>query len=109
MEQEVLQKYKKAFEISDEVLKHARDLATENVRVLDVAEKTESKIKDLGGSIAFPVNISINNVAAHYTPDINDELLLKEEDMVKIDVGVHVDGYIADRAFTVFIGKKAIP
>ena len=102
MEEEVLKKYKKAFEISDEVLKYAREMATENAKVLSIAESIESKIKGLGGSIAFPVNISINNIAAHYTPDINDELVLKNEDLVKIDVGVHVDGYIADRAFTVF-------
>lgn len=109
MEEEVLKKYKKAFEISDEVLKYAREMATENAKVLSIAESIESKIKGLGGSIAFPVNISINNIAAHYTPDINDELVLKNEDLVKIDVGVHVDGYIADRAFTVFIGEKTHP
>jgi len=109
MEEEILKKYKKSFEISKEVFIFAKELAKENAKVLDIAEKIESKIRSLGGSLAFPVNISINDVAAHYTPDINDALVLKIEDLVKIDFGVHVDGYISDQAFSVFIGKKTHP
>jgi len=109
MDEEVKKKYRKAFEISEEVLAYARGLVSENVKVLDVAEKIEGKITGLSGSIAFPVNISINEIAAHYTPDINDGLLLKGGDIVKIDAGVHIDGYIADRAFTVFVGGKSHP
>ena len=74
-----------------------------------MAEKIEKKIKELGDGPAFPVNVSINENAAHYTPDINDSLRFKENDLVKIDIGVHVDGYIWDRAFTVCIGRKTHP
>ena len=78
-------------------------------KILEIAEKIENKIVELGGGIAFPVNISINDIAAHYTPDINDATLLKEKDLVKVDIGVHVDGYIWDRAFSVCIGEKSHP
>jgi methionyl aminopeptidase len=81
----------------------------ENVGIFDLVEKIEKKILDLGGKIAFPVNISINENAAHYTPDLNDTIVLKENDLVKVDIGVDVEGYIWDRAFTVCIGKETHP
>jgi len=109
MEEEALKTYRKAFEISDEAMEFARSLVKENAKVLDIAEKIEGKIKLLGGSLAFPVNISINEIAAHYTPDVDDKLVLEENSFVKVDVGVHVDGYIVDRAFTSLIGKKNHP
>ncbi|HLC39320.1 MAG TPA: type II methionyl aminopeptidase [archaeon] len=109
MEKEALKIYKKSFEISDQVMEFAKVLVKENANALDITEKIESKIKSLGGSLAFPVNISINEIAAHYTPDTEDTLLLKENNLVKIDVGVHIEGYIVDRAFTVFIGQKTHP
>ena len=109
MEEEELKNYKKAIEISESVVKMARELAVANVKVFDLAEKVEDKIKELGGLPAFPVNISINEIAAHFTPELNDPLILKEDDLVKIDIGVHVDGYMSDVAFTVCVGKKSHP
>lgn len=109
MEEEVLKKYEKAMEISSKVMEFAKGLVKENVKVLDLAESIESKIKELGGGIAFPVNVCINEIAAHYTPDSKDETVIKEGDLVKVDIGVHIDGYICDRAFTVFIGKEKHP
>lgn len=106
MEKEILENYKKANEISDSILIFARKFVKENVKILDFAESIEKKIVDLGGGIAFPVNISINENAAHYTPDINDLTVLNEGDLVKIDFGVHVNGYIWDRAFSVSVGDK---
>ncbi|RLI98137.1 MAG: type II methionyl aminopeptidase [Candidatus Aenigmatarchaeota archaeon] len=109
MEKEVVESYKKAKEISDKVLPLAKGLVKEDASILEIAEKIESKIKELGGKPAFPVNISINEIAAHYTPDINDTLRIKAGDLVKIDYGVQVNGYIWDRAFSVFIGEKKHP
>jgi methionyl aminopeptidase len=103
---EVLEKYDRARKISDEVLPLAKNLVKENVKILEIAEKIEKRIEELGGGIAFPVNISINDNAAHYSPDIDDPMILKEGDLVKVDFGVHVDGYIWDRAFSVLIGGK---
>jgi len=109
MEKEILEKYKKAKQVSDEVKELARDLVKDGVKILEIAEKVEKKIKELGAKPAFPLNISINEIAAHYTPDIDDTTTLKEGDLVKIDIGTQVDGYIWDRAFTVCIGKKTHP
>ncbi|MCE4616989.1 MAG: type II methionyl aminopeptidase, partial [Desulfurococcales archaeon] len=63
-------------------------------------------IVELGGKPAFPCNVSINEVAAHYSPDINDELTIPENAVVKVDVGVHINGYIADTAITVDLSDK---
>lgn len=67
--------------------------------LLEIAEKIENKIIELKGKPAFPTNLSINEIAAHYTPSFNDEK--KAEGLLKIDLGVHVDGWIADTAFSV--------
>lgn len=109
MEKDMLDNYNKAQEISKEISIFSKGLIKENVKLITIADGIENKIKSLGGQPAFPVNISINDIAAHYTPDIDDPLVLKENDLVKIDFGVHIDGYISDNAFTVCIGKKTHP
>lgn len=109
MEKEELQSYEKAFLIADDAVGLARKLAKENSRILELAKIIENRIIELGGKPAWPVNISINEIAAHYTPSINDDLILKEGDLVKIDIGVQVNGYPCDRAFTICIGKKTHP
>ena len=109
MDKEILKKYKKAGKINQEAKVLARKLLKPGVKVLDLAEKVEKFIKEKGAGIAFPVNTSINDIAAHYTPDINDTLTLKEGDLVKVDIGTHIDGYIGDSAFSVRLGEKSDP
>ncbi|MEM5794419.1 MAG: type II methionyl aminopeptidase [Candidatus Aenigmatarchaeota archaeon] len=109
MEEEVKEKYKKACSISQEVREYAKSLIKEGIRVVEVAEKIEKKIEELGGKPAFPTNISINEITAHYSPDLGDPTIFKDEDLVKVDIGVHVDGYIWDSAFTVCVNKKTHP
>ncbi len=99
--EEVLEKYLRAGRIANNVLTHVSRMVRPGVRVLELCEEAERKIFELGGRPAFPVNISINNVAAHYTSPINDPSTIPENSIVKIDVGVHVDGYIADTALTI--------
>jgi methionyl aminopeptidase len=67
---------------------------------LDVAEYAEDRIRELGAKPAFPVNISIDEEAAHATPSIDDDSTFGEE-MINLDIGVHVDGWLADTAITV--------
>jgi len=107
MEKEILEKYKKAGKINEEAKAFARKLLKPGVKVLDLAEKIENFIREKEVGIAFPVNISINDIAAHFTPDINDTLILKEGDLVKVDIGTHIDGYIGDSAFSVRLGEKS--
>ncbi|MBR9678796.1 MAG: type II methionyl aminopeptidase [Nanoarchaeota archaeon] len=91
------------------VASKVRDLSLKLVKpgakVFDIAEKIEAKIISSGCGIAFPVNISINELAAHDTAMINDKRVLKKGDVVKVDVGTHIDGFIADTARTVIAGE----
>ncbi|MEM1782482.1 MAG: type II methionyl aminopeptidase [Nanopusillaceae archaeon] len=97
---------KKSGKIAKEVYEYSKNLLKPEVSLLEIAESLENKIKDLGGEPAFPVNISINDIAAHYTPVENDKKIIKEGDVVKIDFGVHVEGYIVDIAYTVEINDN---
>ena len=109
MVKEALEAYDVSKKISDKVIKFANEEIYEKRNAFELAEIVEKSIKDFGGKPAWPVNISVNNVAAHYTPDINDTLVLREGDLVKLDIGVHFEGYIWDRAFTVCMGRKTHP
>jgi methionyl aminopeptidase len=106
MDDEVFKKYKLAGEIASEARDYGKNLIKSGVSLLDVASKVESKIIENEAKIAFPVNISINEIAAHYSPKHDDTLIFKKGDVVKLDVGAHVDGYIADTAITVEVGTN---
>jgi len=106
MEKEVLDKYIEAGKIAAQVLDYAKGIIKEDMHLLDLAEMVEEKIFELRGKPAFPVNLSINEMAAHYHPPVSDKTVIKAEDYVKIDVGVHVDGYIGDTAATVRLAGK---
>lgn len=92
----------KAGSIAKEVKEFIKPQLKVGTNIFNLIEKAETKIVDLGGNCAFPINVSLNNIAAHYTSPIkDDELAIKDGDIVKIDLGVHIDGYIVDTAFTV--------
>ncbi|MEK6972453.1 MAG: type II methionyl aminopeptidase [archaeon] len=101
MDSDIVKKYLKAGEILKETQEEARKIIKSEAKLLEIAESIEKFIEKKGGKPAFPVNLSFNNEAAHRTADINDELTIKKEDVLKVDIGVQVDGYIADSAFTV--------
>ena len=101
MEKDIEQNYIKAGQIAAKVRDYGCSLVKKDALVVEIAEKVDEKIKELGGKPAFPLNISINDVAAHYHPTINDKLTIGEKDYVKIDVGVHINGYIGDTASTI--------
>ena len=88
----------KAGQISIEVKKYAKSFIKKDMPLLEIVEKVEDKIIELGGKPAFPTNTSINDVSAHYTPSHDDETLA--QGLLKVDLGVHVDGWIADTAFS---------
>ncbi len=96
----VLGKYRAAGKILAEVRAAAVSRVKEGALVLEVAEFVEAMTREKGGEPAFPCNISRNEEAAHATPGIDDETVFGR-DIVKLDIGVHVDGYIADSAVTV--------
>jgi len=99
----------KAGKIAQEVKKYIKPQIKVGEKVLDIITNTEAKIEELEGLCAFPVNLCINNIAAHYTsPKKDDELEINEGDLVKIDLGVHVEGYIVDTAFTVSFSEEEL-
>ena len=93
------EKILKAGKIASEVKKYARTIVKSGIPLYEIAEKIEEKIKEKGGKPAFPVNLSIDNIAAHYTPSNDDKTPAKG--LLKIDLGVHIDGWIADTAFSI--------
>jgi len=91
--------YIEAGKIASEVKKYAREIIKKDVLLLEIAEKIESKILELKAKPAFPTNLSINEVAAHDTPSFNDTR--KANGLLKVDIGVQIEGYMADTAFSI--------
>ncbi len=99
MDSEAVEKTKKAGEIAQEAVRFAKGFVKRNMNLLDIANAIEAKILELGGKPAFPVNLSINEIAAHATPSWDDESVAYG--LLKVDIGVHVDGFIGDTAFSI--------
>jgi methionyl aminopeptidase len=88
-----------AGKIAQDVKKYIRPFVKKGVSLLELAEKIENKIIELKGKPAFPTNLSINEIAAHFTPSYDDTTLA--HGLLKVDLGVHIDGWISDTAFSV--------
>jgi len=98
---DVLEKYFRAGDIVNKTLNKALNIVDEGVKVLKICEKLEDEIIRLGAKPAFPVNVSINSVAAHYTSPPEDITVIPKNSVVKVDVGAHINGYIVDAAITI--------
>ncbi len=106
MTEEELELYIKAGKIAAKALEFARDKIHVGISLKELCEKIENFILNEGGSLAFPCNISINNVAAHDTAEENEERVIPNKSIAKLDVGVHIKGYIADAATTISFDDK---
>jgi len=106
LNEDEMEKYLAAGEIARKVKKESRKWVREGVSLLDLCEKIESRIVELGGSPAFPCNICVDEIAAHFTPPPGFTGSIPQEGLVKIDFGVHVDGYIVDTAFTIPLSPR---
>ena len=93
------EKILKAGKIVSEIKKYARTIVKKDVPLIEIADKIEAKIIELGAKPAFPVNLSINEIAAHYTPRHDDKTLA--HGLLKVDLGAHIDGWIADTALSI--------
>ncbi len=100
LESEQYEKHREAGEILAQVREETVDRIEVGASHLEVAEYAENRIRELGGKPAFPVNVSIDEEAAHATPSRDDDSTFGEE-MINIDIGVHIDGWLADTATTV--------
>ena len=100
LEAEQYEKHREAGRILSQVREETAERVEVGASHLEVAEYAEDRIRELGGTPAFPVNISIDHEAAHATPSIDDDATFGEE-MINLDLGVSIDGWLADTAITV--------
>ena len=104
MNEETLQSYLKAGKAAAKARELGRKLVRPGGSLLDLATLCEQEVLRHGAELSFPINISINDVAAHYSPGMGDKSVFPTQGLVKLDVGAHVNGYVADTACTVNIG-----
>jgi len=95
-----LEEYRKAGKITAEMREFGKGLIKKGASLLAVTDKIEKKIAELDAKPAFPVQISCNEIAAHFCPEEDDKTIF-EEQLASLDLGIHVDGFIADTAVTV--------
>lgn len=93
--------YIKAGKIASEVRELVRKNDWVGKTLYEICETVENEITSRGGKCAFPVNASLNEIAAHYTAEPNDAKVLSSNDLIKIDLGVQINGYIADTAVSI--------
>ena len=101
-----LEKWREAGKLAHDALHFGKKMIEEGKSMLDITEKIENYVYDNGGKLAFPTNLAINNVGAHWTPSTKTTEKFQKGDLVKLDVGVHIDGYIGDNALTVEVGTE---
>ncbi|MDE1833205.1 MAG: type II methionyl aminopeptidase [Candidatus Micrarchaeota archaeon] len=106
MEDKELKLMKEVGAASKEAMLKARDMIKPGARILDVAEAAEKFLRDKGYGLAFPINLSINQQAAHFTPTLNDDSVFPEGAVVKIDFGAEKEGFLSDGAITLDISGR---
>ena len=101
LDEEAVEKFRQSGRILREVREELRGFVRENMPIIEVCEKAEELIRRKGGKPAFPCNVSINEIAAHYTSPPGDKNRIPKGSLVKVDIGAHVDGYVTDTAITI--------
>ena len=105
MDSETIQNFIEAGKISAEALEYGKSLIKKGNSLLEATELIEKKIFELGGKPAFPVQISCNEIAAHFCAEEEDNTIFKDQ-VVCLDLGVHVNGAIGDNAYTIDLSGK---
>lgn len=100
-DEETLEKFRLSGKILRETREEIKNFVREDMPIIDICEKAEKTIMDKGGKPAFPCNVSVNEIAAHYTSPPKDDRRIPRKSIVKVDIGVHVDGYLTDTAVTI--------
>jgi len=105
---DVFDKYRTAGSLAARILKEGAKEIRVGASYLELVESIEARVKDDGAELAFPLNLSLNEDAAHDTASWADERVFKKGDVAKLDLGVQIDGYIADTATTVDLGNNSL-
>jgi methionyl aminopeptidase len=108
MKDEIFEKYRNAGDIAAKILRRGAKEIREGVSYLEVVESVEVQVGEEGASLAFPLNLSLNEDAAHDTASTGDTRVFSRGDVAKLDLGVQVDGYIADTAITIDLGNNSL-
>lgn len=101
LSEEEYQLLKTAGIIARKVREIIPSIVREGVDALTIAQTVENKIIEYGGRPAFPCNICVDSVAAHFTPTPHENIIIPKASLVKVDLGVECGGYIADTAITI--------
>jgi methionyl aminopeptidase len=105
---DVFDKYRTAGSLAARILREGAQGIRVGASYLELVESIESRVKDEGAALAFPLNLSLNEDAAHDTASWGDERIFAKGDVAKLDLGVQIDGYIADTATTVDLGNNTL-
>lgn len=108
MKDEIFDKYREAGIIAAKILRDGAKEIRIGIPYLDIVESVESRVSEEGAALAFPLNLSLNEDAAHDTASPGDPRIFAKGDVAKLDLGVQVDGYIADTATTVDLGVNSL-
>jgi methionyl aminopeptidase len=108
MKDEIFDKYRTAGSLASRILRDGAQGIRIGASYLELVEAVEARVKDEGAELAFPLNLSLNEDAAHDTASWGDERVFKKGDVAKLDLGVQIDGYIADTATTVDLGNNSL-
>lgn len=113
MNEDFLKDYRHAAEVHKEVRKYARSVIKPGMSLTEIAELIEDGTRNLTGhmgleegdnlkgGVAFPTGLNLDHCAAHYSPNAGNKVVLQEDNVMKVDFGVHINGRIVDSAFTV--------
>jgi methionyl aminopeptidase len=108
MKDDIFEKYRDAGILAAKILRSSSLRIRVGASYLDLVESIEQQVKEEGAELAFPLNLSLNEDAAHDTASPGDERVFAKGDVAKLDLGVHLDGYIADTATTIDLGSNAL-
>jgi methionyl aminopeptidase len=108
MKDEILENYREAGSLASSVIRQGIREIKVGRPYLEVVEFIEDLVNQEGSGLAFPLNVSLNEDAAHDTAGFEDPRVFATGDIVKLDLGIHIDGYIADTAVTVDLGRNAL-
>src|SRR3989442_13587795 len=103
---DALNSFRKSGQIIAKLRKEIPSIVKPGKHALKICVEIESRIRELGGKPAFPVNIGINEIAAHYTSPPGDTLTIPSGSMVKVDFGVNVNGYFQAALVRAFLDPR---
>jgi len=108
MNDEMIDRYKQSGRLAKKILQKGARMIVPGASLAEVADCICTMIHEEGAAIAFPPNLSLNEAAAHDTAGPSDDRMFSDGDLVKLDIGIHIDGCIADTALTVDLGDQPL-